>query len=342
MRENIAETSCGSPHYASPEVVKGIPYDGRKADVWSCGVILFALLAGRLPFDDPSIRVLLSKVKSGKFTMPAPFDPDIVDLISKMLCVDVNRRFTIEDVKHHSAFQVGLPQGYIVPTPIPIVPWPAPIELDQSHANFLELMIAIGYASEEAVLAELQSETHTQAKTFWRMWNGSTAVEDFPWRETEIPPVFAEEAFIHTPKAFAQSGRNSDPFGRRAGFVAPEQLQSPESISSVSQRIGWTSPGVAPAAEQLFENIAVPLPVLMHRVQACLVDQGFDFFHPNDLEIVTRGTPAGTVLIVRILAEWESEQTILLRVASLVGREQDFDGFSGKFAEWINALAGDG
>jgi len=65
LRGSMLDTSCGSPHYASPEVVRGEKYDGRAADVWSCGVILFALLTGCLPFDDEDIQKLLMKVKVG-------------------------------------------------------------------------------------------------------------------------------------------------------------------------------------------------------------------------------------------------------------------------------------
>lgn len=89
------ETSCGSPHYASPEIVNGERYQGTATDIWSCGVILYALLTGRLPFDDKNVKVLLSKVKSGKFDMPAWIDPLATDLLSRMLVVDVSCRITV-------------------------------------------------------------------------------------------------------------------------------------------------------------------------------------------------------------------------------------------------------
>ena len=63
----LLATSCGSPHYAAPEVIRGQKYDGRKADIWSCGVILYALLAGTLPFDAPQVHQVLTKVKAGKY-----------------------------------------------------------------------------------------------------------------------------------------------------------------------------------------------------------------------------------------------------------------------------------
>lgn len=89
------ETSCGSPHYASPEIVNGEKYQGTATDIWSCGVILFALLTGRLPFDDRNIRNLLSKVKAGRYDMPNWVDPLAKDLLAKMLVVDAKKRITV-------------------------------------------------------------------------------------------------------------------------------------------------------------------------------------------------------------------------------------------------------
>lgn len=89
------ETSCGSPHYASPEIVNGHKYRGTATDIWSCGVILYALLTGRLPFDDKNVRTLLNKVKVGKYDMPAYIDPLAKDLLSRMLVVDVSKRISV-------------------------------------------------------------------------------------------------------------------------------------------------------------------------------------------------------------------------------------------------------
>lgn len=97
----LLETSCGSPHYASPEIVAGRNYHGAPSDIWSCGIILFALLTGHLPFDDENIRRLLLKVQKGKFIMPSDLSWEAKDLISRMLQVSPNDRIPIEDILRH-------------------------------------------------------------------------------------------------------------------------------------------------------------------------------------------------------------------------------------------------
>ncbi|KIL69476.1 hypothetical protein M378DRAFT_69704 [Amanita muscaria Koide BX008] len=94
-------TSCGSPHYAAPEIIDGKPYNGSAADIWSCGVILYALLSGKLPFDDEDCSALLGKVMVGKYDMPQDVDPLAQDLIKKMLEIDPRRRITMVDIQRH-------------------------------------------------------------------------------------------------------------------------------------------------------------------------------------------------------------------------------------------------
>ncbi|KAJ8284244.1 hypothetical protein COCON_G00030940 [Conger conger] len=103
--DSLLETSCGSPHYACPEVIRGEKYDGRRADVWSCGVILFALLVGALPFDHDNLRQLLEKVKSGVFHMPHFIPPDCQALLRGMIEVNPDKRLTLEAIQNHTWYQ---------------------------------------------------------------------------------------------------------------------------------------------------------------------------------------------------------------------------------------------
>ena len=94
-------TSCGSPNYAAPEVITGNLYAGQEVDIWSAGVILYALLCGSLPFDDESIYKLFKKIKSGHYTLPSHLSELSRDLIARMLQVDPLKRITMEDVRKH-------------------------------------------------------------------------------------------------------------------------------------------------------------------------------------------------------------------------------------------------
>lgn len=101
VSNKLLETSCGSPHYASPEIVMGRPYHGGPSDVWSCGIILFALLTGHLPFNDDSIKKLLLKVQSGRYQMPMGLSKGARDLIGKILVVNPAKRITTEEILNH-------------------------------------------------------------------------------------------------------------------------------------------------------------------------------------------------------------------------------------------------
>lgn len=104
---NMLQTVCGTPNYVAPEVLKEQGYDGLIADVWSCGVILFVMLAGYLPFDDENMNSLFSKIERGEYRMAKHFSDGAKDIISKMLVTDPAKRITLDNVIKHSWFAVG-------------------------------------------------------------------------------------------------------------------------------------------------------------------------------------------------------------------------------------------
>lgn len=111
---NFLKTSCGSPNYAAPEVIGGKLYAGPEVDVWSCGVILYVLLVGRLPFDDEHIPSLFAKIGRGSYMVPTWMDPGAAALIKKMLQVNPVQRATIEEIRQDPWFLKDLP-AYLHP-----------------------------------------------------------------------------------------------------------------------------------------------------------------------------------------------------------------------------------
>ena len=97
----LLQSSCGSPCYASPEMIKGEPYNGIISDVWSCGVVLYSMLVGCLPFDDDDLQRLYNKIIKGDFVLPSYLSSEAIDLLKQMLVVDVNKRITVSKIKKH-------------------------------------------------------------------------------------------------------------------------------------------------------------------------------------------------------------------------------------------------
>lgn len=119
MRDGwFLKTSCGSPNYAAPEVISGKLYAGPEVDIWSCGVIVYALLCGTLPFDDESIPYLFRKIKGGLYILPSYLSDLSKDLISKMLVTDPLKRINMDEIRRHPWFLQDLPRYLAVPVRI--------------------------------------------------------------------------------------------------------------------------------------------------------------------------------------------------------------------------------
>ena len=114
-------------------------------DVWSCGVILYALLCGSLPFDDESIPNLFKKIKGGIYNLPSHLSPGARDLIARMLLVDPLKRITISEIRSHPWFVVHLPRYLAVPPPDTLA------QATNVDAETLEMVVNLGFEREHVV-----------------------------------------------------------------------------------------------------------------------------------------------------------------------------------------------
>ncbi|PRP84551.1 hypothetical protein PROFUN_05886 [Planoprotostelium fungivorum] len=228
---NLLATSCGSPHYASPEVVQGIKYNGTSADIWSCGVILYALLTGKLPFDDDNIRRLLTKVKSGIFSMPPFLHKDVKELLWKMLTVDPTKRFTIAQIKENSWFNSN---RSVIPIQMGIlgVDIDEPIDLSSLNDEVIRTMHSLGWGSDVEIrilLGEEDAQYNTH-KAFYNLLLARML------RTQESTKTGATITRTHSaPMADFNSLRTSTPSAPMSPMATSPSINAPRPIANITQ-----------------------------------------------------------------------------------------------------------
>ncbi|XP_047324467.1 CBL-interacting serine/threonine-protein kinase 12-like [Impatiens glandulifera] len=107
QQDGLFHTFCGTPAYVAPEVLAGKGYDASKADIWSCGVILFVLMAGYLPFRDFNLISMYRKIYKGEFRCPRWFSPPMTRLLNKLLRTNPQTRITIPEIMKNKWFKKG-------------------------------------------------------------------------------------------------------------------------------------------------------------------------------------------------------------------------------------------
>ncbi|XP_059456761.1 CBL-interacting serine/threonine-protein kinase 9 [Corylus avellana] len=110
--DGLLHTTCGTPNYVAPEVLNDKGYDGTASDIWSCGVILFVLMAGYLPFDEPNLVALYRKICKADFTFPSYFSPGAKKLIKRVLDPNPLTRITIPEILEDEWFKKWYTPAY--------------------------------------------------------------------------------------------------------------------------------------------------------------------------------------------------------------------------------------
>ncbi|CAG2225555.1 BRSK [Mytilus edulis] len=291
---SMLETSCGSPHYACPEVIRvrltnqkhGEKYDGRRADVWSCGVILYALLVGALPFDDDNLRQLLEKVKKGVFHIPHFVPPDCQNLLRGMIEVDPEKRLTLEDIHRHP-WVIADSQGHIeLEQPVAQIVQTSIIpDIQDLDPDVLSTMSSLQcFKDKDKLIQELLNSKHNTEKVVYfllldrKLRNPSIEDEiDIKTRSESADPPRKRIDVVQL------NGQNGQP--RRKASLSGSTSSSPVTSPQMSlRRIPPHSPSATPPGSP--SNVAnTPWKSRLHTIKNNFL--GSPRFHRRKLQVPT-------------------------------------------------------
>jgi len=293
---------------------------------------------GRLPFDESALRKLLTAIKSGKYTMP-DVEPDIQDLIRKMLTVDPQKRITLCEIKVHPAFLKGLPSTYKCPEPLPIPLMPKPVDMSSVSPIFLDTLRQIGYDDQRQLEKDLLSCDNTPAKELIYLMERNISFDTLPWASLPETGNRTYDSFYLPAEApMAGSGifAKHDPFYRTVHNSDFSFMNSPAAYSAIESSILQSIPDTIDLEKKEILGIRVSLSFLMASVQGFLFENGWKWFHPDEFTILARNTLVSADMSIE--AVFQPDQSITLVSKFVSGSSEHFDNFTGILSVFIENL----
>lgn len=207
----LFSTFCGSPIYAPPEIILEKEYLGPGVDIWSMGVILYALVNGQLPWRlGKNGRIIdIDKLLAGQFecSASANLTKSVKDLMNRMIVADPKQRATLAEVRSHA----WINEGYDAP-PICLLPPRPPVS--KINEEILNQVVLIGFDREVSRAAILANETSPVVTTYHLLLEKSRPKEEKPESPAAVPVALPPNSPVASPRVSPSAA--TDPIRRRS------------------------------------------------------------------------------------------------------------------------------
>jgi serine/threonine protein kinase len=162
--QDMMQTFCGSPCYCAPECLSRIQYDGRLADVWSLGVILFAMVTGSHPWTITNTSLMLRQILKGNYTVPSHVSPKCRDLIQGMIKVDLSQRLTMPQILSHPWMATAQKSKYAMGVPALGPSLNLPLKTEKSVAEMAQESARNATVVEDGIISPFQGDVITSSR----------------------------------------------------------------------------------------------------------------------------------------------------------------------------------
>ena len=242
-------------------------------------------------------------MKSGKFQIPPTFSDVARDFVSKLLVLEPANRLSIQTMKTHPFFRLGLPADYVIPRPLPIPSMQTPIDPAMIQGDAIDVLHKIGYTDDAELMSDLTGPQPSMAKVFYHMLTAKVAIDELVWTRAVGGASFgqnAEEPFMVGPAMTAFTVNESDPFHRR---TSPSLGGSVEAGMSLTMRPEWAPPESEPMVVMQTFDIEAHLTIVqtMLAVQCAVSNLEMQWFHPDDFMIIARRESLGMYVVFQCM-----------------------------------------